>query len=116
MSPEKVISFSKVTDKLQLFTNWERVGLGSYIIIDAYVPVDPTLFPKLWNDILLKDYVTALVKLQWAQNLSKFSNVSLVGGIQFDAARMMSEAREEMMIVEKKLQDQYQLPVDFMVG
>jgi hypothetical protein len=40
----------------------------------------------------------------------------LVGGIQFDAARMMSEAREEMMIVEKKLQDQYQLPVDFMVG
>lgn len=116
LNPEKTISFSKVTDKLQIETDWTTVLEGDYILLDAYVPLNPEQFTKIWDDPLLKDYVTALVKYQWGQNLSKFANMSLVGGVQFDAVRVMGEAREELKEVEQKLRDKYEFPPEFMVG
>ena len=42
--------------------------------------LDPTVFTDVFNDILLKKYVTQLFKRQWGANLIKFNQVQMLGG------------------------------------
>ncbi len=76
----------------------------------------PNTFPEIYNNILLKKYVTALIKRQWASNLSKFSNIPLPGQFTFDARDMFNDAMNELNEIESTVQSKYELPTDFMVG
>jgi hypothetical protein len=117
LSPEKQIQFSRVTNKLSIQADWsETFKVGDKILVEAYVALSPETYPEIYNDILLKKYVTALIKRQWAANLSKFSNIPLPGGARFDAATMYSDATTELSQIEDTVQSKYELPVDFMVG
>jgi hypothetical protein len=117
LSPEKSISFSRVTNKLKINTDWsESFEVGDKILVQAYVALNPETYPEIYNDILLKQYVTALIKRQWAANLSKFSNIALPGGMQFDARDMYNDAMTELTKIEDTVQSKYELPTDFMVG
>jgi hypothetical protein len=117
LSPEKSISFSRVTNKLKINTDWsESLKVGDKILVQAYVALNPETYPEIYNDILLKQYVTALIKRQWAANLSKFSNIALPGGMQFDARDMYNDAMVELTKIEDTVQSKYELPTDFMVG
>jgi hypothetical protein len=117
LSPEKTISFSRVTNKLKINTDWsESLQVGDKILVQAYVALNPETYPEIYNDILLKQYVTALIKRQWAANLSKFSNIALPGGMQFDARDMYNDAMVELTKIEDTVQSKYELPTDFMVG
>lgn len=89
LSPEKQISFSRVTNKLKINADWsETFEVGDKILVQAYVALNAETYPEIYNDILLKQYVTALIKRQWAANLSKFSNIPLPGNLSFDAGSM----------------------------
>lgn len=117
LSPDKRISFSKVTNKIKINADWsETFTVGDKILLETYVALNPETYPEIYNDILLKDYVTALIKRQWAANLSKFSNIALPGGMRFDAAAMYTDAMTEITRIEESMQSKYELPVDFMVG
>jgi hypothetical protein len=85
-------------------------------MVQAYVALNPETYPEIYNDILLKKYVTALIKRQWASNLSKFSNIPLPGGARFDSATMYTDAVTELNSIEDTVQSKYELPTDFMVG
>ena len=113
---EKSIRFNRHEDKLKINVNWDTVQVGSYFIIECYRYLDPDQYPKLWNDIWLKQYLTALIKLQWGENLKKFSDVSLIGGVKLNADKIYLEALEEKKDLEKSVEEKWQLPPDFMMG
>lgn len=117
LSPEKQISFSRVTNKLKISTDWsEMFKVGDKLMVQAFVALNAETYPEIYNDILLKKYVTALIKRQWSSNLSKFSNIPLPGGARFDAATMYTDAVNELNQIEDTVQSKYELPTDFMVG
>ena len=73
LSPEKAVRFSRKTRKLYIDMKWQReVKPGDYLIIECYQIIDAKLYPEVYNDMMLKKYVTALFKRQWGANLSKF--------------------------------------------
>ena len=97
--------------------NWkDLVNVGDFIVIDCYVSLNPEQYTEAYNDILLKRYVTASFKKQWASNLNKYQNISLPGGVQFNADTLMSSAMDEMHSIEDTLQDKYELPPAFFTG
>jgi hypothetical protein len=115
--PEKVIRFSKVTNKLHIDMNWgQELNAGENLIIDAYVTLDPDKFPEIWNDRHLKRYFTALLKKQWGQNLSKFQGVQLPGGVSFNADQLIAQGEEEILRIREEIKSEVELPVDFMTG
>ena len=108
---------NRVTNKLKINTDWsETFKVGDKLMVQAYVALNPETYPEIYNDILLKRYVTALIKRQWASNLSKFSNIALPGGMQFDARAMYNDSMTELTQIEDTVQSKYELPTDFMVG
>lgn len=115
--PEKTIRFSKVTNKLHAEMNWKQeLTPGSKIMIEAYVALDPNKFTEIYNDRLLKKYVTALIKRQWAMNMSKFGGIQLPGGVSLRGPELYAEAVNEIMLIEQQVQLEYELPINFMMG
>lgn len=117
LTPEKSIRFSRVTNKIYVETNWkEKMTKGDYLVFEAYRILNPALYPEIYNDRLLKMYLTALIKLQWGLNLSKFSGMSLPGGVSFNGTNMASEAKAEVEKIEEEVQSRYELPPQGFIG
>tara|TARA_R110002012_G_scaffold204050_1_gene373614 strand:- start:18495 stop:19301 length:807 start_codon:yes stop_codon:yes gene_type:complete len=115
--PEKSISFSKVTNRLHIEMDWKRdIQSGEYIVIEAFSSLNPEVFNEIYNDRLLKEYVTALVKRQWGINLSKFDGVQLPGGVSLRGGQIYQEALAEIAQIEQRVYSEYELPTDFQVG
>jgi len=73
-------------------------------------------YSDVWNDRFLKKYATALIKLQWGNNLSKFAGIQMPGGVTLDGVRIMAEAREELEKLEEEMQVINVLPGEIMMG
>jgi len=117
IEPEKAFTFSRVTNRLKLETNWgEMLTSGTYLMVEAYVILNPNQYTEIYNDRLLKEYLTSLIKRQWGLNLSKFSGVALPGGVQFDGQKLHDDAQAQIEKIEEQVQLKYELPPDFMVG
>lgn len=115
--PEKTVRFSKVTNKLQIEMNWkEELAVDRKIIIEAYVALDPEKFTEIYNDRLLKKYLTALLKRQWGMNMSKFGGVQLPGGVTLRGPEITADANAEIQLIEQQVQLEYELPINFMMG
>jgi hypothetical protein len=97
--------------------NWKQELINNAnIMIEAYVLLDPEKFTEIYNDRLLKKYITALIKRQWAMNMSKFGGVQLPGGVTLRGPELYAEAQQEIMQIEQQVQLEYELPINFMVG
>jgi hypothetical protein len=114
---EEQIRFNRHMGRLHIDTDWSTsVQEGSYIIVEAYRIVDPNTFSKVYNDMFLKRYATALIKRNWGQNLSKFDGMQLPGGVQINAQRILEEANAEIIRIEEEMQLKYEYPPSFFVG
>ena len=117
LTPEKAITFSRVTNKIYIDMDWEtHAPIGGYMMFEAYRILDPELYGEIYNDRLLKLYTTAKIKEQWGANLSKFSGVSLAGGITLNGSEIYNEARQEIEKLENEVQSKYEGPAQFYVG
>jgi len=116
--PEKQFRFSKVQNRLYIDMDWSKDTDedDTFILIEGYSKLDPTTYTEIYNDRLLKEYVTALIKRQWGANLSKFEGVQLPGGVSLRGAEILSEAIEEIQRIEERVLLEYELPIDFIVG
>ena len=94
LSPENKIEFNKTTDKLYLDFDIDSM-LGKYIVIVCQRAVDPTTFTKIYNSRFVKSYFTILMKIQWGQNLRKFSNITLPGNVSFNADAIYNDGIRE---------------------
>ena len=112
------IQYNKVENKLHLIMDEDRVDIGDYIIIDAYLRVVPEKmitkngqniypFKDVWKDKWLQNYATALIEQQWGTNLSKFSGMSLPGNVTFDGNGILERANTKLEKLEEQLSTQY---------
>ena len=109
-------SYTRTTDRLFLDTDFSKLTANNYLMIEAYVQIDPEKYSKVWSDRVFKKYYTALLKKQWAQNLIKFSNVPLPGGAVINAPAILSEANAELKEIEIFLLKTQEMPVDPLIG
>jgi hypothetical protein len=109
-------TYTKTTDRLTLDMDSSNLIAGSYLLLEAYVQIDPNQYQKVWQDRVFKKYYTALLKKQWAQNLMKFAGVPLPGGAQLNAAAIMAEAVNELNQIEVTLTKTQELPPDPLIG
>jgi hypothetical protein len=111
------IIFSRQQGRLYIETDWpSRIPVGSYVIVESYQALNPDDYVKIYNDQYLKRYATALIKKQWAQNLSKFKGMQLPGGVTIDGTEMMGQAKEEIKELETEIRAVWEFPCDFYVG
>lgn len=111
------IIFSRHMQRLEIECDWpQRIPIGSWVVIECYQTINPDDYVKVYNDQYLKRYATALIKKQWAQNLSKFKNMQLPGGVIIDGAEIMTQAKEELKELELEIRSVWETPVDFYVG
>lgn len=89
----------------------DTYGSGS----DASATTEPTS-TKIYNDMFLKRYLTALIKRQWGTNIKKFDGMQLPGGVTMNGQQIYDEANEEIQKIEEEVQLKYEMPPAFYVG
>ena len=111
------IRFNRHANKLYLDWQWGvDAVVGEHIIIEAFKVVDPEANSDVYNDMFLKQYVTALFKEQWGMNLSKFEGVQMPGGVTLNGRAILDEARTEIEKLREEMSLRYELPVDMMMA
>lgn len=106
--------FRRFTDKLYFhFDAEERLFVNDFIVIECHVPIDSA--SRFWEDRLLKQYATALIKRQWASNLSKFQKVQLPGGVELNGTELYTQAQLEIDKVEEMTMSMSEMP-PFIIG
>ena len=116
LNTHKQIRFNQRQDRLYLDVYWSDIKAKDYIIIDCWRTVDPSDFPRVWNDSFLKPYATALFKKQWGQNLIKFQGVKLPGGIEFNGRQLYDDGQREIDEIISKMSQTYELPPLDLIG
>ena len=94
----------------------DNLGVDKYIIFDGYEIVDPDTFTDVYNDMFLKNYLTALIKRQWGLNLIKFEGMQLPGGVTLNGRQIFDDAKEEIAKLEEEMQLKHEMPPHFIVG
>jgi hypothetical protein len=108
--------FNRMSSCLYLDINWKQnINLGDYVIVKAYRVLDPSAFTKVWNELWLRRYTTALFKKQWATNLKKFKGIQMVGGVTLDGDSLYLEATNEITSLEQDLLNK-SAPLNFIMG
>jgi hypothetical protein len=113
---EKAIRFSKVTNRIHIDGSLSDIIVGDYIVFETYAALDPEEYTKIFNDRLLKKYLTALIKRQWGANMAKYDGVQLPGGIVMKGGQIYAEAVSEIAAIENEFITSHELPVNFFVG
>ena len=97
---ETPIRFSEHQGRLYLDMDFDEVSADTFIIIECYRKLDPTTYTDIFNNIHLKRYAVELIKKQWGNNLNKFQNVQLLGGVTMNGEQIYSQAQEEIQRIE----------------
>ena len=70
--------FSKAKNRLYLDIDWKRPKKGEFFLVECYEATDPEIYGDVYNDIWIKKYSTALLKMQWGSNLKKYENTEII--------------------------------------
>ena len=96
--------------------DWGYESADDWLILDCYRALDPNSFTQVYNDVFLKQYLTALIKRQWGQNLSKFKGVKLPGGIEMNGGEILQSAESELDALRSRMTTEYELPPYDFIG
>jgi len=114
LTTDKQIRFNKRQDRLYLDIDWGSQSVDNFIVLECYRALDPASFSQIYNDSFVKRYLTALIKRQWGQNLSKFRGVKLPGGIELNGGEIYQAAEQELSDIKSRMAMEYELPpLDF---
>lgn len=111
------IVFTRHMDRLVIADDWKKtVRIGQYIIVEGYQTINPQDYPQVYNDRMLKKYLTALIRKQWGLNVFKYSGIALPGGVTLNGAEIYAAAVEEIDKIEIDFMDRFAFPPDWYVG
>ena len=114
LTPERQIRFNKKQGRLYLDLDFASLKEGDFIVIDCLRALDPENYRKIYNDMFLKMYFTALLKRQWGQNLIKFRGVKLPGGLELNGREIYEDGQRDIEFALQKMREEYELPpLDF---
>lgn len=110
LRPLDSLRFNRRAGRCFLDFQWSLLEPGDFLVFDCFSTLDPEEFSSIFNDRLLKDYTTALIKRQWGYNTKKFEGVQLIGGITISGQQIYTEAEEEIDAIEMKIRSAHELP------
>ena len=114
---EKPYRFNQHMNRLYIDMDWEvAVSADEFMIIECYRKLDPTTFTDIFDDLYLKRYATSLIKRQWGQNLSKFGNTAMLGGVTLNGPELFSSALAEQQKLEEEIRTTYEEPAHMQQG
>lgn len=114
---EKPLRFNQNDNRLFIDMDWENdLQVGEFIVIECYRKLDPDVFTDVYNDMILKRYVTALFKKQWGSNLSKFNGVTMLGGVTLNGQQIFSEALTDVEKIETEIRKSFEMSQPLMIG
>ena len=116
ISPDKKVRYNKRGNRLYLDLDWKGVSKDEYVVIDCFRVLDPSENEKIYNDSFLKKFLTALIKKQWGQNMSKYTGVKLPGGIELNGRQIYEDALRELAEIQQRMTFDYELPPMDMIG
>lgn len=112
---KKPIRYSRHKDRLYIDTNWKNAVEGQYLIVEAYEVIDPEVYPDVWGDRWLQNYCSTLIEETWGRNLTKFTGMTLPGGVQFNGEAILARALQNKEKIEAELSN-YTLPAMDFIG
>jgi len=89
---------------------------SAFSSIATYQTMTKTGISDVWNDRFLKQYATAMIKKQWGENLKKFGNVPMPGGVVLNGQTIWDEATAEIQKIEDEMQSYNILPSNMLIG
>lgn len=111
-----IYRFNRLGGKLYIDTVWaDKMQVGNFIVVECYRALDPADTPKVYNDIWLKHYTTALIKKQWGTNMSKFQGLQLPGGVTMDGKSVYNDAINDIKALEDEMLNKA-APLDWYMG
>ena len=113
----KPIRYQNVQDKLYIDFDWVQDALeDQYVVIKAWRALNPVTWTEIYNQLWVKDYVTAKFKKQWGQNMTKFQNVQMPGGVTLNGEMIYNDAVEELKNLDEELRSTWETPPLDMIG
>jgi hypothetical protein len=97
-----IIRYNRHVNRLYIDIKTDRIAPGTYIVIEGYDIIDEDFYSDFWKDRWLQNYASALIREQWGFILTKFTNMQLVGGVQFNGEQILNDAREERRAMEEQ--------------
>ena len=114
LTTQKQIRFNKRQNRLYLDIDWSSVSADEFLVFDVFRTLNPNDYAKVYNDSFLKRYFTALVKMQWGQNLMKIQGVKLPGGVELNGRQIYDDAMNDLAIIREQMSNTYEIPpLDF---
>jgi hypothetical protein len=115
---EVPIRFQRHIQRLYIDWAWGKyqAPAGQVVVAEAYAVIDPTQFTLVWNDRWLKEYATALIKRSWGNNMKKFDNIQLPGGVTLNGTKIYEEAAAEIERLEKEMETNYGAPLEWFLN
>ena len=110
------IRYNRHRNRFHIDMDWEKLAVGEYLIIEAYQVIDPDTYTKMYGDYWLQRYATALIKIQWGENLKKFQGMQMPGGMIMDGASIYNEGLRDKEQLEMEMRTSYSLPATDMIG
>lgn len=95
-----LIRYNRHINRVYIDISKSTLTPGSYIIIEGYDIIDGETYSDVWSDRFLQNYASALIREQWGYNLTKFTNMQLVGGVQFNGEQILSDAKQDRKEME----------------
>jgi hypothetical protein len=114
-SGEVPIRYQRHMQRLYIDWAWgqQEAPVGTVVVAEAYASLNPDVYNKLWNDRWLKEYTTALIKRSWGNNLKKFAEIQLPGGVKLNGDKIWQEATDEIERLEKEMETNYGAPLQW---
>lgn len=103
------IRYQRHMEKLFIDWGWgqQQAPVGQIVVVECYTIINPNVYNRVWDDRWLKRYATALIKRQWGENLKKFGNIQLPGGVVLNGDKIFEEAMEEIKDLEEDMENNY---------
>lgn len=115
---ETPIRYQRHMQKLFIDWGWGKseAPIGSIVIVECYAIINPEAYNRVWDDRWLKRYATALIKRQWGENLKKFGNIQLPGGVVLNGDKIFEEAMDEIKDLEEDMENNYGGVLEFFLN
>lgn len=103
-------------DRLYLDVDMDFLQKNQWLLIEAHRLLNPQEATEMYNDLFVKRYATSLMKKMWGQNLIKYNNVQLPGGLTLNGRQLYEDAVAEIEKIESEVLSTYAIPPMDLIG
>ena len=110
------IRFARHMNRCYIDMDWDKLPVDTYVVLECYQVIDPTVYPNVWKDRWLINYAVQLVKRQWGNNMKVYGGVQLLNGVTLNGQQIYDEAEAEILRMEDEMINKYSMPLSDMIG